>query len=114
MGEESFLRALARKAMKAGDLPDHRAERMWGGAGTGKLCAVCGKSVRPVDVEFELQFASKRGLGATNYHVHAGCFTAWEFELDSGGLNGHSLPSADNGGTIPDRERNTTNREERD
>ncbi len=61
-----------------------------------------------------VQLLSDEGAGATNYHVHARCFGAWELKRRNGGQNGHSLPLADNGGIIPDRERNTTDRGERD
>lgn len=114
MGDESVLRARAREAVKTGHLPDHPPARVWGGPGSGEPCAVCGDAVDKEDVELELQFTSNEGADATSYHVHARCFGAWELERRNGGLNGHSLPLADNRGIIPDRERNTADRAERD
>jgi hypothetical protein len=105
MGEESVPRVRAREAMKTGRLPDHRPERVWGGLGSGKPCAVCGEAVDKDDVELELQFASDQVAAATSYHVHAKCFGAWETERRSRDLNGHSLPPADDGGIISGRER---------
>ena len=113
MGDESVLRARAREAMKSGNLPDHRPERMWGGPGSGAPCAVCGETVDKDGVELELQFTSDGGFDTTNYHVHAPCFAAWELERRNRGRNGHSLPLADDEGIIPGHEGNTTRRGER-
>jgi hypothetical protein len=74
MSDECVLRAPAREAIKTGNLPAQRPERMWGGPGTGASCAVCGKTIGTVEIEFELQFASDVGCGAANYMVHARCF----------------------------------------
>lgn len=113
MGEESVLRVRAREAMKTGSLPDHRPERVWGGLGSGEPCAVCGEAVDKEDVELELQFASKEVAAATIYHVHARCFGAWEAERRSRGLDGDSLPPADNGGIIiSGRERKHSTRDQ--
>jgi len=110
MGDERTLRAHARAAMKTGNLPDRRPERVWGGLGSGESCAVCGRTVDKQDVELELEFSANPGAGPTVYHVHARCFAAWEFERRNGGLNDHSLPPADEGGIIPGGERSTTER----
>ena len=114
MGDESVLRAQAREAMKAGNLPDHRPEHLWGGLGSGAPCAVCGKVVDKEDVELELQFNSNRDGRATHYHVHAQCFAAWELERRNGASNGNALPLPDGGGIMPGHERNPTGQGERD
>lgn len=113
MGDESVLRARACQAMKTGNLPGHRPERLWGGQGSGAPCAVCGEIVEKEDVELELQFDSRQGTGATHYHVHAQCFAAWELERRDAGLNGRSLPLADKEGIMPSCERNPTGQGER-
>ena len=113
MRDESVLRALAREAMKTGNLPDHRPEGLWGGLGSGAPCAVCGEVVDKEDVELELQFTSDGVAAATHYHVHAKCFAAWELERRNGPLNDCSLPLADDGGIMPSRERSTTGQGER-
>ena len=112
MSDESVLRARAREAMKTGNLPKHRPERLWGGPGSGASCAVCGEIVGTDDVELEFQFGSAEGPEAANCHVHARCFAAWEHERN-GSLNGHSLPPADEVGIMPSRERSTTSQRER-
>ena len=91
MGDEGMLRAQAREAMKAGNLPDQPPERMWGGPGSGESCAVCGKIVDKEDVELELQFTSGQGAGEASYHVHGRCFAAWELERRNGSSTVQSL-----------------------
>src|SRR6185437_12839462 len=108
MGDESVRPAGAGDAMKASKLPECRPERMWGGPGTGAACAICGKTIGTGEVEFELQFASDGASGTANYHVHAQCFAAWDLERRNGSSNDRSLPQAENGGIMLDRERNTT------
>lgn len=113
MGDESVLPARACGAMKTGDLPDRRPERVWGGLGSGAPCAVCGTIVHKEDVELELQFTSDGGSAASSYHVHAKCFGAWELKRRNGSSNGHALRPADDRGIMPSRERNTTGQGER-
>ena len=96
-----------------GKLPKHRPSALWGGPGSGKSCAVCGKTIETGDVEMELQFTSEGGTGTANYHVHARCYAVWERERQNRDANSDSLPRGDDGGIIPSRERNTTNRGER-
>ena len=114
MGDENALRIRAREAMKAGNLPDCRPKRIWGGPGVGASCALCGRIVGKEELEFELQFTSDGDPSTSNYHVHVLCFTAWELERRSGCSNGYSLPQRGNGCIMPSREFNTTNQGERD
>lgn len=113
LGDESELRAQAREAMKAGRLPEHPPERMWGGPGSGASCAVCGKTVGKKEVEFELQFTSDGGPAPVNYHVHARCFAAWELERRNGPPQGRSLRQEGDARIMPCRERNAKKRGER-
>jgi hypothetical protein len=99
--------------MKAGKLPEHPPERMWGGPGTGGFCALCGKAIGTEEFEIELQFASDEAPGKANYHVHAVCFAAWEIEPRNRRSNGHPLPEAGNECIMPNRERKTTNQGKR-
>lgn len=112
MSDDSVLRAGAREAMKTGNLPKHRPERLWGGPGSGASCAVCGEIVGTDEVELELQFGPAEVPEAANCHVHARCFAAWEHEWKES-PNGHSLPPADDEGIMPSRERSTTSEGER-
>ena len=66
-------------AILTGRIPARDCDRMQGGRGSGKPCAVCGKTLEPFDIEFALEFDS--GEGAGTYRVHAACCMAWEMEL---------------------------------
>jgi hypothetical protein len=135
--DESTLREKARSALKSGKLPYGRAERMWGGPGSGDNCAVCGDSVTREEMGFELEFAGDgERPGPVNHELHMRCFAAWEFERESvtaksgspaadepstpatelsgpmgfpsgPGMAGSGLPSAQNHGTIANRERDS-------
>ena len=113
MGDERPRSAGPPEGVPAGKLPEQRPERMWGGPGSGAACAICGKVIGTAEVEIELQFASDEGSGTANYHVHAGCFTAWELERRNGKSNGDALPQAGNRGIMLSRGRNTTTQGER-
>lgn len=81
MSDESALRDKAREAIRAGALPDHRPERMWGGPGARVACAVCGELVRDDQLGFELEFAReerKNSVGVCAVHVR--CLAAWGVE----------------------------------
>jgi len=82
MSHDAELLRKAREAIHSGRLPNHPPERMWGGRGHGGECRVCGKPIRQDETEFELQFARTDGSGPDTFHVHIGCFTAWEFERE--------------------------------
>jgi hypothetical protein len=69
----------ARAAIDAGRIPSRHADQMWGGSGSGGVCAICGHRLERTDVEYELDFTD-RGRAAS-YHVHVSCCMAWEAEL---------------------------------
>jgi hypothetical protein len=69
----------AREAMRSGRIPSRAADQMWGGSGSGAICAICTRPLAPHEVEYELQFA--HGADARSYHVHVPCCMAWEVEL---------------------------------
>lgn len=110
MSDEDTLRTRARDAMQSGHLPRRRPERLWGGPGNGRDCAVCGHTLVPEDLAFDLEFAGAAGNGATvNHHLHVRCFAAWEFERDNNSMaapnsatppaNGHLVSLADGAST---------------
>jgi hypothetical protein len=96
MPDEPILREKAREAIQSGRLPTTRPSRMFGGPSAGATCAVCGDSVPPGEMEFELEFRAGSApegkslrdtlerLNANpevrRYHLHHHCFVAWEFE----------------------------------
>jgi hypothetical protein len=79
MSDDSILREKAREV--AGNLPNRRPYRMWGGSGDGAQCTVCGAPVKHDEVQLELEFTGDDGAGASNYHCHIRCFSALELEL---------------------------------
>lgn len=84
MTDESLLRRKAREAIQARRLPQSRPARMWGGPGVGACCTICGERMGRNETEFELQFDGDGAAhGAETYHLHIGCFAAWEFERQS-------------------------------
>jgi hypothetical protein len=124
MSNETILRRLAREAIQAGKMPSCSPERLWGGAGVGIRCAICGSTVGRDEVEFELEFRLDVDRGQGNFHVHARCFAAWELERQdlpmarvpanelthsvasvTSGI--HSLLGGEESATITDRERGT-------
>jgi hypothetical protein len=84
--EEQALRVRVREALQAGQLPNRRPDRTWGGPGLGAVCAVCDLPVERDQTEFEIEFARDSDYpGLDTYHVHTQCFAAWEFERRSEG-----------------------------
>lgn len=79
--DDSVLRAKARAAIEAGNLPNRRPDRMWGGPGAGARCTICGAPVKHDELELEMEFAVDAGAGPSKHHVHIRCFSALEFEM---------------------------------
>ena len=101
--DESTLRRWAREALQSGSLPVRRPDRLWGGPGTGEVCALCREPVPREETAFELEFT--RDSGATiNRSLHFRCFAAWEFEREIAPPDGEPLPGARDVGTIAHRE----------
>ena len=96
MNNESTLRLQAREAIRAGKLPNRRAERMWGGPGFGAACRVCDRPVERDELGFELEFEQDGGAPCPGeHHVHIRCFAAWEFELQNSELPGNGTSARD-------------------
>jgi hypothetical protein len=75
---ETDLRLLARKLMEAGTLPTAIPHQTWGGNGSGQPCSLCGKSIRPNDVEYEIEISD--GAHQASHRFHFVCHAAWQFE----------------------------------
>jgi hypothetical protein len=89
--DELILRAKAREAIRAEQLPSRRPDRMWGGPGLGDRCVICGETIKRDQLELEIQFA-RDGAGSDldGFHVHVQCFAAWELECRQNGNPPHS------------------------
>jgi hypothetical protein len=81
MLSEPLLRQKVQEAIRLGKLPSRQPDRLWGGAGVGVACIICGKSVTRDQTEVAIGFKGD-GLftGLDKYHFHLHCFAAWEFE----------------------------------
>lgn len=110
--DKKRLRQKIRNVIEAGTLPDRRPERMWGGPGSGVVCALCGETVTADQTELELEFVANEQDGYLVHHAHVGCFSLWEAERENrpGGPvspgersatgQGQALPVANARGTI--------------
>lgn len=83
MGPTS-IRQKAREVVLRADILTRRPDRVWGGLGTGAECSICRALVTKNQVEFELEFVEAEGV--ITHHLHGECFTAWECERESNGL----------------------------
>src|SRR5262245_12260008 len=69
------------EAIRSGKLPDRSAEHTWAGPGCGAPCVICGQPINADELEYELEFVTgDDGKQSAEYHVHIGCFSAWEAE----------------------------------
>jgi hypothetical protein len=81
MTDEARRREQAQEAVRSGKLPSRHPDRAWGGPGVGLPCAVCELPITSGEMEYELQFAwDGDSPGLDRFHLHLGCFAAWEFE----------------------------------
>ena len=70
------LRALVRRKLADGSLPMNSIPRVWGGAGNGETCGVCGDIVTKDEFVMEgVSVADGRGI-----QLHVRCFSVWESE----------------------------------
>lgn len=77
--DDSGLRDKARRVIESGEMPNRYPDRLWGGAGTGIDCAVCGSPTRPDEVEFEIEFF-RDSTARDAFYVHGRCLAAWDVE----------------------------------
>jgi len=81
MPNELSLRDRAREAIRSGKLPTRKPDRLFGGAGSGDACVVCGELIERDQMQLEIEF-NRHGAtpGLDRFQVHPRCFGAWEFE----------------------------------
>lgn len=66
----------AKAAITEGRLPDASVGRTWGGHGTAHDCALCGRSIKPEEVEIEFEPAPVRGRQRPSVFLHVACHNA--------------------------------------
>jgi hypothetical protein len=81
MSGQAAFRDRVLEAISSGKLPDRCADRTWAGRGCGAPCVICGRPINADELEYELEFVTgDNGTQLAAYHVHNGCFWAWECE----------------------------------
>lgn len=55
-------------------LPARKADRMYGGAGAGCICSICGRRIPQSTIQYDVCFDGDD----REFHVHMDCYTAWE------------------------------------
>jgi hypothetical protein len=78
-------------------MPDYTPRHTWGGPGNGSRCPVCGNTLSPDDMAFELEFATPADTPPINCQLHVRCLKAWEAERESlrNSLDTPNLPDSE-------------------
>ena len=75
---ESELRPIARDRISKGHLPGKVRSTLWGGNGTGQLCALCDKTIPQAEVELEVEAFINGTVRTLRFHVI--CESVWQLE----------------------------------
>jgi hypothetical protein len=73
---ETELRVVARERIAKGQLPRAVPERMWGGKGTGRACALCDAPIEEMELEVEEHTDGK----LQTFYFHVLCQSLWQLE----------------------------------
>jgi len=82
--DNPLLREKARQAVERKRMPNREPDRLGGVAGVGRLCSVCERPVTAEETDLELLFSRDGIPGATVYHVHVRCYSAWARAIQDG------------------------------
>lgn len=74
MNREEILRRIRAK-IAAGVLPGASAHQIWGGSGSGEVCAACDRVIDPEEAEIEADCVDE-----VTRHYHAACHLLVEAE----------------------------------
>lgn len=72
------LRRLARERIDQRELPGEEPAQVWGGQGSGRLCALCGIPIRSDELEYE--FEQRLAGRVQTFRFHVTCETLWQLE----------------------------------
>jgi hypothetical protein len=75
---ETELRPLARECIAKGRLPRNPPAKLWGGRGSGELCALCGKPIERDQVEYEVEVSLDGTVRTFRFHIV--CQSVWQLE----------------------------------
>jgi hypothetical protein len=87
--DDALRLMMAQEVIQSGRLPRRSADRMWGGAGDGETCVVCGRAISSQELGYELEFAQD-GQEWASHFLHIRCFAAWESECRNGDAAGQA------------------------
>jgi hypothetical protein len=74
---EERIRGIIREKLQTGDLPRRQSDRIWGGRGSGRACAVCNEAIATSSSEIE-----DRDDDGTVLVFHARCHSLLSQERD--------------------------------
>ena len=75
--EPAFLRALIRRKLADGRLPQNSIPRVWGGPSNAETCDACGEKVGPTQLVMEC-VSTDETKRALQFHVE--CLYIWDQE----------------------------------
>ena len=75
---ETELRRTALDRMAKAQLPRVVPVQMWGGKGSGRLCALCQKTIGTDEIELEVEWRIDCEHARLPFHV--ACHSLWRFE----------------------------------
>ena len=80
---ETELRRVARDRIEKGQLPRAAPRSILGGKGAGRPCALCDQSIRPEEMELEVEPQIDGKARALQFHVV--CESIWQLECARNG-----------------------------
>ena len=76
---EAELRAIARERIGSGHLACLASPRMWGGRGSGKVCDLYDREIRPEEAELEVEGRTNEAE-VRSLRFHVVCQSVWQLE----------------------------------
>jgi len=78
------LHLRARELISSGVLPRAAPDKLFGGLGSKSACALCGASIIPSEVEYELEYpavgAASGSSSRRQIRFHLPCHAIWDYE----------------------------------
>src|SRR5262245_12192391 len=98
MERERLISDTVRQAINSGKLPARKPDRVLGGLGNGKPCAVCGAALARTQMEIEAELErGGKSPGSDRCWAHPRCCAAWELEQRTRGVASSTTSSRPSG-----------------